>query len=78
MYTTEQTRPFRKTFICKRLRLLEELNRHGFYPIATIPEPESGGRYRNWIFEGSQELEEVVANYIANARKHAQAKAMQE
>ena len=64
----EKTMKHAPVFVCKRLRLLEELNHHGYFPYATVPEVESGGRYKNWLFLNSPEMEEVIEAYFEKAR----------
>jgi hypothetical protein len=55
----------KETYVCKRLRLLEYLINRGFEVKATIPEP-TNPKYRNWIFENSDELESVLNEYFSN------------
>ena len=53
----------RKTFLCKRSRMLEFLRKKGFIPVKTLPDFVNP-KYYNWLFENSPELEEAITEYF--------------
>lgn len=53
----------RDTYACKRLRTLEYLQKNGFKPFATVPDP-SNPKYNWWLFENSPEFEKCITAYF--------------
>lgn len=56
-----------KVYCCKRTRLLEQLLMAGFRYFAVVPE-RPDGRYFNWLFENTPELESFIEGYFAAKR----------
>ena len=52
-----------KEYCCKRWRMLTYLMERGFTPIKVIPDA-TRVNYKNWIFENSPELEQVIEEYF--------------
>ena len=54
----------KNVYVCKRLRLYNELVRAGFEPIA-MRKDYFNPNYHVWIFKNTEELQSIVNNYYS-------------
>ena len=57
-------------YSCKRMRLLNFLMERGFYPEATVPDPQNI-KYKWWLFRNNKELETSISEYFSQYKKDA-------
>ena len=59
-----KTRTKTEYYICRRLKLLDYLQKHGFTVVDTIPDAKNP-KYRCWRFVKTQELLNAVDEYYS-------------
>lgn len=58
-----------RRYTVKRLRLLQHLVENGFTEYTVVPDPTSNKGYNWFIFQNSEELEQVVTEYFNQYKK---------
>ena len=62
----------KKFYICNRYRMMCELHEQGFEPVKVLPSMSNPKRVV-WLYENSPELEDAVAEYVAQAIAYKEA-----
>ena len=58
----------KKTYVCRRMRVLSHLLQHGFEPFA-VSTDFNNPKYKVWLFTETKELRESVEEYYAGVPK---------